>query len=102
MKKVFLITGLIFLLLVSLAFVMEPFFFPKPNREAYKNCDLVQIGMTHDEVIKIMGKPASERQEDNTIKLLYLAGGIQTEAGIGFEFKDGFLITKNCGVDNST
>src|SRR3989338_1538644 len=102
MKKVFLITGLVLLLLVILVFVMEPFFFPKPNRQVCKNCDLVQIGMTYDEVIKIMGKPASERQEDNTVKLLYLAGGIQTEAGIGFEFKDGSLITKNCGVENST
>ncbi len=100
MKKVFLITSLILLLLVILAFAMEPVFFPKPNWQVYKNCDLVQIGMTYDEVVKIMGKPASERREDNTIKLLYLAGGIQTEAGIGFEFKDGFLITKNCGVDN--
>lgn len=102
MKKIFLITGLILLLLVILAFAMEPFFFPQPNRQVYENCGLVQIGMTYDEVVKIMGKPASERQEDNTTKLLYLAGGIQTEAGIGFEFKDGLLITKNCGVDNPT
>lgn len=77
--------------------VINPYLFSEPNRQVYKNCDLVQIKMTYDEVVKIMGKPASERREDNTIKLLYLAGGIQTEAGISFQFQNSRLITKNCG-----
>ena len=97
MKKRFLIPILLLAMLAILWFVTERIFFPEPNWQVYKDCDLIKIGLTYDEVVELMGKPASESRIDNKVKLLYLAGGIQTETGIGFEFEDERLITKNCG-----
>lgn len=97
MKKRFLIPILLLPLLVIAWFVTERFFFPEPNWQVYSDCDLVKIGMTYNEVAEIMGKPASESRTDNKVKLLYLAGGIQTETGIGFDFEGERLISKNCG-----
>lgn len=97
MKKKFLIAVLLLSLIAIVALISERFFFPQPNLQVYKDCDLVQTGMTYDEVVKIMGKPASEIRESSKVKLLYLAGGIQTESGIGFEFENERLVSKNCG-----
>jgi len=100
MKKKFFIPIVLVLTLIILVFIADHVFFPKPNRQVYENCNMIQIGMTYDEVVQIMGKPTSETRNGNEIKLLYLAGGIQTETGIGLEFKDGSLVSKNCGADN--
>jgi hypothetical protein len=98
-KKIFFIFILSLLLFLVFVFVTEPIFFPEANTQVYEDCRLIQIGMTYDEVVKIMGKPDSETRKDKSVKLLYLVGGVQTEAGIGFEFQNENLINKNCGVD---
>jgi predicted SPOUT superfamily RNA methylase MTH1 len=79
-KKLYVYTFLILALVVTV-FIVNRIFLPEPNQKVYQNCEFIRAGMTYNEIVQIMGKPASETQNDNQVRLLYLAGGIQTEKG---------------------
>ncbi len=97
MFKYLQIFTLLIVVLLATVFVVDRIFLPEPNQGVYQNCELIQVGMTYDNIVQIMGKPASETRNDNKVRLLYLAGGIQTEKGIDIELQNDRLITKNCG-----
>lgn len=88
---------LIFVFLFRISFIHGGRDWFVDNGENYaKKCVSIKIGASFDEVVAIMGKPASDILRDGKRNLLYFSGGLKTEAGIGFEFEADSLIRKNC------
>jgi hypothetical protein len=67
--------------------------------EYIKNCKNIPIGSSINQVLSLMGKPDSRSENQNKVKLIYFTGGLKTETGRSFEFKNNILIMKGCGTE---
>lgn len=100
MKKIAIVFLVIVLVCALLIFAFL-FFYDEDwltvDTQVVENCKLVKIGTSLDEVIVVMGAPYYDRMTAGKRHLTYFMGGLQTEAGITFEFENNVLVRKFCG-----
>lgn len=61
-----------------------------------EKCKTVNIGESMEVVIQKMGKADTQTESDGVTTLLYLRGGLTSDKGLTFDFKDNKLTNTSC------